>query len=148
MMHTEHSHLPALLTEEEVTTLLQLGHRTLEGWRHRRTSPPFFHAGKHVRYRLDLVLAWVESNGRGGRGQTGSTASDGGVGPVPLIPVFLTTKELAAYLGVPAKTINYWRSRGDGPRWTKNNNAVRYRTDHVLEWLDAVTVRQSQTPAA
>lgn len=50
-------------------------------------------------------------------------------------PELLTLRELAAYLGVPASTVYYWRQRRTGPRGFRVGKALRYRTSDVEAWL-------------
>lgn len=59
------SELPLFLTQREVAELLRLPARTLEDWRQTRQGPPYFKLGRHVRYRRDEVLAWVEGRRHG-----------------------------------------------------------------------------------
>jgi excisionase family DNA binding protein len=54
------------------------------------------------------------------------------------------TESVAAYLGVPTKTLEQWRYVGKGPAYAKVGKHVRYRRTDVDAWLDAQTV----TPAA
>jgi excisionase family DNA binding protein len=49
----------------------------------------------------------------------------------------LSPAELAAYLGVPLKSIYRWRTTGDGPRGIRVGKHVRYRPADVDAWLDA-----------
>jgi excisionase family DNA binding protein len=57
--------------------------------------------------------------------------------PHPGIPVLLTTRQLAARLGVPASTIHFWRTKGTAPRAFKLGKELRFREDDVVEWLEA-----------
>lgn len=56
--------LDKLLTEKDVSAILQVPCPTLQLWRHRGSGPPFVKLGRLVRYRLEDVDAWV---GRGGK---------------------------------------------------------------------------------
>lgn len=47
-----------------------------------------------------------------------------------------TPPEVAAYLGVPVKTLAEWRSQGKGPEWRKVGRHARYRWESVESWLD------------
>ena len=47
----------------------------------------------------------------------------------------LGPEEVAAFLGVPLRTIYRWRSRHEGPRGYRVGRHVRYRFDDVERWL-------------
>jgi excisionase family DNA binding protein len=47
-----------------------------------------------------------------------------------------TPAELAAYLGVPVKTLYQWKYRGTGPRVHKVGRHLRYRWQDVDAWLN------------
>ncbi len=49
-----------LLSTEEVARLLVVPVATLYTWRYKGTGPKAFRVGKHLRYRLADVLAWLE----------------------------------------------------------------------------------------
>jgi excisionase family DNA binding protein len=55
-----------------------------------------------------------------------------------------STKEVAAYLGIPVGTLHNWRSQHQGPRAAKVGRSLRYRWEDVEAWLDA----QSRTAGA
>jgi excisionase family DNA binding protein len=44
--------------------------------------------------------------------------------------------EVAAYLGVPLRTVYRWRTRGEGPRGYRVGRHVRYRIVDVERWLE------------
>jgi predicted DNA-binding transcriptional regulator AlpA len=44
--------------------------------------------------------------------------------------------EVAAFLGVPEKTLTQWRYLRKGPRWSPVGRHVRYRWEDVEKWLD------------
>ena len=48
-------------------------------------------------------------------------------------------QEVAAYLGVPVKTLYQWKYRGIGPSVHKVGRHLRYRWREVDAWLDAQT---------
>ncbi|GAB3120911.1 helix-turn-helix transcriptional regulator [Glaciibacter psychrotolerans] len=56
---------PTFLTQRELAELLQLPERTLEDWRLAHTGPPYLKLGRHVRYDLHDVLAWVQEQRHG-----------------------------------------------------------------------------------
>jgi len=48
----------------------------------------------------------------------------------------LSTKDLAAWLGLNPQTVKLWRLRGTGPKFVKlGAQRVRYRRGDVLSWL-------------
>jgi DNA-binding transcriptional MerR regulator len=53
-----------LYTETELAEHLKVPAKTLAGWRSRGTGPPWFRAGKHVRYREPAVIQWQEAQER------------------------------------------------------------------------------------
>lgn len=50
-----------------------------------------------------------------------------------------TPEDVAAYLGVPVKTLYQWRHRRTGPQVHKVGRHLRYRWQEVDAWLDAQT---------
>lgn len=53
-----------LLTPDEVSKLLQVPVATLYQWRYRGTGPPGLRIGRHLRYRVADVDAWIVGNAR------------------------------------------------------------------------------------
>ena len=51
-----------LLSTDEVARLLIVPVATLYTWRYKGTGPKAYRVGKHLRYRLSDVLAWLEDN--------------------------------------------------------------------------------------
>ena len=49
-------------------------------------------------------------------------------------PLYMTTREVAAFLGLSAGTLCVWRSQGKGPNYYKVGNAVRYKIEDVEAW--------------
>ena len=49
-------------------------------------------------------------------------------------PSYMTTREVAAFLGLSAGTLCVWRCQGKGPSYYKVGNAVRYKIDDVEAW--------------
>ena len=61
-----HQSTPQLLNDTEVARLLTVPKATLAIWRSRRPEYlPFVKLGRHVRYRRDDVLQFIERNMRG-----------------------------------------------------------------------------------
>ena len=50
-----------LLSTEEVARILVVPVNTLYCWRYKGTGPKAYRVGKHLRYRLADVLAWLEN---------------------------------------------------------------------------------------
>lgn len=44
--------------------------------------------------------------------------------------------EVAAFLGIPLRTIYRWRSRREGPASYRVGRHIRYRLDDVERWLE------------
>lgn len=47
-------------------------------------------------------------------------------------------QDVAAYCGVPVKTVYEWRSHGYGPIGKKVGKYVRYKPDDVERWFDGL----------
>ncbi|MEV0189218.1 helix-turn-helix domain-containing protein [Kitasatospora purpeofusca] len=47
------------LTPEDIASLFGVPRETVYQWRRKRTGPPGFRAGRHVRYHPDAVAQWV-----------------------------------------------------------------------------------------
>ena len=52
-------------------------------------------------------------------------------------PFYMTTREVAVFLGLSAGTLCVWRYQGKGPSYYKVGNAVRYKIDDVEAWKNA-----------
>lgn len=50
-----------LLTEKDVARSLKISHRTLQVWRRRKKGPPFISVGGAVRYLVEDLQNWVQS---------------------------------------------------------------------------------------
>ncbi|MEU3472690.1 helix-turn-helix domain-containing protein [Rhodococcus sp. NPDC006774] len=53
-----------LATTQEVSDYLRIAKATLEGWRCKRSGPPWLRLGKHVRYDWSEVHAWAAAQAR------------------------------------------------------------------------------------
>ncbi|HYI33885.1 MAG TPA: helix-turn-helix domain-containing protein [Glaciibacter sp.] len=53
------------LTQQELAEMLRLPERTLEDWRLTHAGPPYLKLGRHVRYDIHDVLAWVKEHRHG-----------------------------------------------------------------------------------
>jgi len=49
-------------------------------------------------------------------------------------PAFLKTPEAAAYLGLSPRSLEYWRYRGKGPRYSRLGRAVVYAVADLDEF--------------
>lgn len=49
-----------------------------------------------------------------------------------------TPEEVAAYLGVPVRTLYAWRYRGYGPPADRIGKHLRYRRKRVRRWLESL----------
>ncbi|MDX3430153.1 helix-turn-helix domain-containing protein [Streptomyces globisporus] len=49
------------LTPDDLAALLSVPLETVYAWRKKRTGPPGFRVGKHLRYDPQAVHAWIES---------------------------------------------------------------------------------------
>lgn len=53
----------------------------------------------------------------------------------------VTTAEAARMVGRTRKTLNNWRYKGKGPRWTRTgDNSVVYKVSDIEEWLDGQAI--------
>ena len=50
-----------LWSVDDVAAFLGVPVGTLYSWRHRGIGPPAYRVGRHLRYRPEKVIAWVES---------------------------------------------------------------------------------------
>jgi len=57
----------------------------------------------------------------------------------------IDTEELAKALGVSPRTVDTWRTAGEGPDYIKIGAQVRYRESDVEQWLSTVRVIQGNT---
>lgn len=48
----------------------------------------------------------------------------------------IDTREAAAFLSKPPRTLENWRQRGYGPRYVKAGRSVRYRLADILAWQE------------
>ena len=53
---------------------------------------------------------------------------------------FLTTRQLADYLGMSIVKINNDRARGFGPPYMRVDRVIRYRRTDVDEWIKEHTI--------
>ncbi len=48
---------------------------------------------------------------------------------------WLTPAQVAEHLQVKTRTLQDWRSRKIGPKWSKQGQIVRYQESDVDEWM-------------
>lgn len=53
----------------------------------------------------------------------------------------LDSDQTAAALGVAVNTLNNWRSRKEGPPYSKIGHLVRYPSDMLAQWIESNTRR-------
>lgn len=53
------------------------------------------------------------------------------------IDALLSVEDVARILGIPAKTLLMWRSRGDGPQSFRVGRYVRYRPEDIARWISS-----------
>lgn len=56
-------------------------------------------------------------------------------------------EDLAAYLGLPVKTLYKWRQDGTGPDSVRIGRHVRYFVSDVSDWLQQQRERTAHRPA-
>ncbi|MEU7985294.1 helix-turn-helix domain-containing protein [Streptosporangium canum] len=56
--------LPTFLEPEQLAEMFKVPLETVYQWRRKRTGPPGFRVGRHLRYDLTAVLAWVAEQTR------------------------------------------------------------------------------------
>jgi len=61
------------------------------------------------------------------------------------LPELISRSQLAIFTGLAEQTFNRWATEGKGPRITKLGGRVRYRKQHVIDWLKD---SEQITPAA
>lgn len=49
----------------------------------------------------------------------------------------------ADVLCISSRTLQAWRSRGEGPAFVRAGRAIRYRRRDLLAWMEAQTVHSS-----
>jgi predicted DNA-binding transcriptional regulator AlpA len=61
---------------------------------------------------------------------------------------FVTTKEAAAFLGLSVIQLDVWRSKNQGPPYSRLTRQVRYRICDLIAFMDARKVRPGEDAAA
>lgn len=57
----------------------------------------------------------------------------------------MTDVEVGVMLGLTAQTLRTWRMKGQGPRFAKLGDAVRYDEDDVKAWVEERKVNSTKT---
>ncbi len=52
-----------------------------------------------------------------------------------VVPEYLTPAEVSIFLNMPAKTLEHWRAKGEGPRFSHVGRHVRYHVDDLRAWM-------------
>lgn len=53
----------------------------------------------------------------------------------------LDERQVSRLWGIPTKTLQTWRYRGEGPAYVKVGSSVRYVRRDISTWLESRTVR-------
>lgn len=48
---------------------------------------------------------------------------------------YLGTESAADYVGRPASTMRFWRSRGEGPPFIRTGKSISYRIEDLDTWM-------------
>lgn len=57
-----------------------------------------------------------------------------------------TPKEVAEMFGFDERTMAIWRSKKEGPRYTKLGKSVYYRLDDISAWVEASVIETGNPP--
>jgi DNA-binding transcriptional MerR regulator len=63
---------------------------------------------------------------------------------LPPVAGLLDTAEAAAYIRLPARTLEYYRSRGVGPSFLRVGRRIFYRRAELDLWLDSCRVEPGE----
>lgn len=71
-----------------------------------------------------------------------------GTAPTPIIvpgQKLLTEQQVSLITGLAMSTLRNWRSKKimTGPPWTRVGSSIRYRTEDVEQWLNALPHRST-----
>ncbi|MFC8492449.1 helix-turn-helix domain-containing protein [Streptomyces sp. NPDC057235] len=125
------------LTPESIAFKFKVPLETVYQWRKKRTGPPGFRVGKHVRYASAAVLAWVAQ-------QSGLDTSTRIVFQGALPDRYLAPEDIAAMFSVSIETVYHWRKQHTGPPGFRVGKHVRYDPAAVQGWV----AQQSDLAAA
>lgn len=69
--------------------------------------------------------------------------------PVALALVLLTSEEVSEMLSISPRTLEGWRTSGEGPKYIRiGGRAVRYRLEDIQAWVDANTHQHTAAEGA
>jgi predicted DNA-binding transcriptional regulator AlpA len=54
------------------------------------------------------------------------------------LETLLNERDVARVTGMSLASVRRWRLKRQGPKFLKLNSAVRYRPEHVSEWLNSL----------
>lgn len=60
----------------------------------------------------------------------------------------INEKEAAAQCGLAVRTLQNWRTRGEGPTFYKMGRAVRYSSDEIAQWVEQQRASSTSAVAA
>ncbi len=105
--------------------------------------------------RADRVLAWIAEHCSEAERAAIREAMRNGAAPVAAIStahsetamldkdIYMSTREVAAFLGLSPRTLDRYRVTGDGPPFHRFGNRVRYARADVEAWASARRVRST-----
>ena len=66
----------------------------------------------------------------------------------PEEPVYLDTREAAAFLGLSPRTLDRYRVTGEGPEFFRFGTRIRYLKSDVAAWASIRRVRSTSDPGS
>lgn len=63
-------------------------------------------------------------------------------------PVYLDTREAAAFLGLSPRTLDRYRVTGEGPEFFRFGTRIRYLKSDVAAWASIRRVRSTSDPGS
>jgi len=55
--------------------------------------------------------------------------------------------QAARFLNLSVRTLQAWRTRGEGPAYVRAGRAIRYRQQDILAWIQANTIPAKSPPS-
>jgi len=65
----------------------------------------------------------------------------------PAIREWLSPAQAAVYTGLPEKTLEEYRRKGTGPKFSRVGKHVRYNRRHIDHWLESCADEQTSRTA-
>lgn len=56
---------------------------------------------------------------------------------IPLQKISVSVEEASQLTGIPAATLNVWRSQGRGPKYVKISNRIYYNYDSLRKFIES-----------